>query len=75
MKLSWKKVKNIVRKGENENAGYHHFILFPQRFLKAGILGSLIVRTVVIELPFPIQALVLHVCCTSLFENTGKICI
>ena len=32
-------VENIARKGEN--AGYQHFLLFPQCFQKASILGSL----------------------------------
>ena len=31
--------KNIVGKGEN--AGYQHFLLFPQCFQKASLLGSL----------------------------------
>ena len=33
------RVENIVGKGEN--AGYQHFLLFPQCFQKACILGSL----------------------------------
>ena len=33
------RVENIVGKGEN--AGYQHFILFPQSFLKASIVGLL----------------------------------
>ena len=33
------KVENIVGKGEN--AGYQHFLLFPQCFQKASFLGSL----------------------------------
>ena len=36
--------KNIVGKGEN--AGYQHFLLFPQCFQKASFLGSLKVGTV-----------------------------
>ena len=32
-------VENIVRKGEN--AGYQHFLLFPQSFQKACFSGSL----------------------------------
>ena len=32
------RVENIVRKGEN--AGYQHFLLFPQCFLKASLFGS-----------------------------------
>ena len=32
-------VENIVGKGEN--AGYQHFLLFPQCFQKASFLGSL----------------------------------
>ena len=32
-------VENIVGKGEN--AGYQHFLLFPQCFLKASFSGSL----------------------------------
>ena len=33
------RVENNVRKGEN--AGYQHFLLFPQCFQKASFLGSL----------------------------------
>ena len=33
------RVENIVRKGEN--AGYQHFLLFPQCFQKASFPGSL----------------------------------
>ena len=33
------RVENIVGKGEN--AGYQHFLLFPQCFQKASFLGSL----------------------------------
>ena len=33
------RVENIVGKGEN--AGYQHFLLFPQCFQKASLLGSL----------------------------------
>ena len=33
------RVKNIVGKGEN--AGYQHFLLFPQCFQKASVLGGL----------------------------------
>ena len=35
------RVENIVGKGEN--AGYQHFLRFPQCFQKASSLGSLIV--------------------------------
>ena len=38
------RVENIVGKGEN--AGYQHFLFFPQRFQKASISGSLKVGTV-----------------------------
>ena len=38
------RIENIVRKGEN--AGYQHFLLFPQCFHKANISGSLKVGTV-----------------------------
>ena len=38
------RVENIVGKGEK--AGYHHFLLFPQCFLKASFSGSLDVGTV-----------------------------
>ena len=38
------RVENIVGKGEN--AGYQHFLLFPQCFQKAYLLGSLKVRIV-----------------------------
>ena len=37
-------IENIVGKGEN--AGYQHFLLFPQCFLKAYFFGSLKVRIV-----------------------------
>ena len=37
-------VRNIVEKGEN--AGFQHFLLFPQRFQKTSFLGSLRVRTI-----------------------------
>ena len=33
------RVENIMEKGEN--AGYQHFLLFPQCFLTAFLLGSL----------------------------------
>ena len=33
------RVENIVGKGEN--AGYHHFLLFPQCFQKASLSGLL----------------------------------
>ena len=40
MKISlFDRVENTVRKGEN--AGYKHFLLFPQRFPKSSFLGSL----------------------------------
>ena len=35
--LGW--IENIVGKGEN--AGYQHFLFFPQCFQKASFLGSL----------------------------------
>ena len=38
------RVENIV--GKEENAGYQHFLLFPQCFQKAFFLGSLKVRNV-----------------------------
>ena len=38
------KVKNIVGKGED--AGFQHFLLFPQYFQKASFSGSLKVRIV-----------------------------
>ena len=38
-KFALGRVKNIVGKGEN--AGYQHFLLFPQCFQKAIFLGSL----------------------------------
>ena len=38
LKLELERVENIVGKGEN--AGYQHFLLFPQCFQKASILGS-----------------------------------
>ena len=42
LNLSLESVENIV--GKAENADYQHFILFPQCFQKASILGSLKVR-------------------------------
>ena len=44
LKFALGRVENIVRKGEN--AGYQHFLLFPQCFQKASSLGSLKVRIV-----------------------------
>ena len=42
--LIWGGVQNIVGKGEN--AGYQHFLLFPQCFQKAPLSGSIKVRIV-----------------------------
>ena len=39
MKFGLGKAKNIVGKGEN--AGYQHFLLFPQCFQKPSVSGSL----------------------------------
>ena len=39
LKVASEKVENIVGKGEN--AGYQHFLLFPQCFQKASSLRSL----------------------------------
>ena len=39
-----RRVENIV--GNGENAGYQHFLLFPQCFQKASCTGSLKVRIV-----------------------------
>ena len=39
LKFALGRVENIVGKGEN--AGYQHFLLFPQCFQKASFLGSL----------------------------------
>ena len=44
-------MKNILRNVENiagneENAGYQHFLLFPQCFQRASFLGSLILKIV-----------------------------
>ena len=44
LKFAMGRVENIVGKGEN--AGYQHFLLFPQCFQKASCLGSFIVGTV-----------------------------
>ena len=45
MKISvFDRVENIVGKGEN--AGYQHFLLFPQCFQKAFLLGLLKLRIV-----------------------------
>ena len=44
LKFVLRRVENIVGKGEN--AGYQHFLLFPQCFQKASISGSLKVGTV-----------------------------
>ena len=41
------KVENIVGKGEN--AGYQHFLLFPQCFQKASSLGVVKSRDCVVE--------------------------
>ena len=42
LKFALERVENIVGKGEN--AGYQHFLLFPQCFQKATFSGSLKVR-------------------------------
>ena len=39
LKFAMGRVENIVGKGEN--AGYQHFLLFPQCFQKASSSGSL----------------------------------
>ena len=39
LKFDLERVENIVGKGEN--AGYQHFLLFPQCFQKASYTGSL----------------------------------
>ena len=44
MKFVMGRVENIVGKGEN--AGYQHFLLFPQCFQKASLSGPLKVRIV-----------------------------
>ena len=44
VKLVSEKVENIV--GKAGNAGYQHFLLFPQCFQKASYTGSLKVRIV-----------------------------
>ena len=44
LKFGLGSVENIVRKGEN--AGDQHFLLFPQRFPKPPVSGSLKVRIV-----------------------------
>ena len=44
LKFDMGRVENIVGKGEN--AGYQHFLLFPQCFQKASFSGSLKVRIV-----------------------------
>ena len=44
LKFALGRVENIVGKGEN--AGYQHFLLFPQCFQKASFLGLLKVRIV-----------------------------
>ena len=38
LKIVLGRVENIVGKGEN--AGYQHFLLFPQCFLKASFSGA-----------------------------------
>ena len=42
LKFDFQGVENIVGKGEN--AGYQHFLLYPQCFQKASFPGSLKVR-------------------------------
>ena len=39
LKFALGRVENIV--GKRENAGYQHFLLFPQYFQKASFLGLL----------------------------------
>ena len=46
MNVTWKKKKFIMRwieniAGKGENAGYQHFLLFPQSFQKASFSRSL----------------------------------
>ena len=43
-KFGYRRLENIVGKGEN--AGYQHFLLFPQCFLLGSLPGSLKVRIV-----------------------------
>ena len=42
--IFWNEQENILRKGEN--AGYHHFLLFPQCFQKDFFSGFIKVGTV-----------------------------
>ena len=44
LKLGLERVENIV--GKRENAGYLHFLLFPQCFQKPSVSGLLKVRIV-----------------------------
>ena len=39
LKFGLRRIENIVRKGEN--AGYQHFLLFPQCFQKSSVSRSL----------------------------------
>ena len=57
------KVENVVEKGEN--AGYQHFLHFPQRFPKTSVLGEReILDCVLKNLP--------HSHTTTPFEAPGK---
>ena len=62
------RVENIVGKGEN--AGYQHFLLFPQCFQKASLLGLLKVGTVWKRVnPFPNNPWFLCTCSSSLLKT------
>ena len=47
MKFILERVENITRK--EENAGYQHFLLFPQCFQKASLLGVIKCRNCVVK--------------------------
>ena len=56
--------------GKGENAGYQHFLLFPQCFQKLSFLGSLKVGIVWERVnPFPNKPWVLCACSTGLLKT------
>ena len=64
-------VENIVGKGEN--AGYQHFLLFPQCFQKSFSYGVVKGRDCVVRVnPFPNKPYFSRVCSTSLLKTLWR---
>ena len=72
LKLLLGRGENIVRKGEN--AGYYHFLLFPQCFQKASFIYRVVKsRDCVVRVnPFPNKAWFLRVCRISFMKTQWK---